>query len=74
MGFQTKTYEKNPEFAAVAFLDVDANGDGTVDFTVYGDYNPNASATVTESVQNAYSSMTDTQKGWIDNLLSKFGA
>ncbi len=73
-GFQAKTYAKNPAFAAIAFIDIDTNGDGIVDFTVYGDYNPSTNATVKESMANAKASMTDTQKGWIDSLLSRFGA
>ena len=72
--FKAKTFAKNPAFVAVAFIDVDADKDGIYDFTVYGNYNAKTSATVKDTMMNARSSMTDTQKGWIDNLLSQFGA
>ena len=71
--FKANTFAKNPAFAAIAFIDVDADGDGQVDFTIYGEYNTKASASVKETLQNV-SGATDTQKGWIDNLLSQFGA
>ncbi len=72
--FSKSTFDNNPAFAAVAFLDVDTDGDGVIDLTFYGNYNPNASATVKENMMKAQASMTDTQKGWIDSLLSRFGA
>lgn len=71
--FQSRTLTNNPAFAAIAFLDVDTNGDGVYDLTVYGDYNAAASASVKETLQSA-TGLTDTQKGWVDSLLSKFGA
>lgn len=72
--FKEITRKKNPSFAVVAFFDVDTNGDGTVDLTFYGNYNPLANAKVKETLAGAKSGFNDQQKAWIDNLLSRFGA
>ena len=72
--FSETTRALNPAFAAIAFMEIDADGDGLCDFTVYGNYNPKASSTVVRGMMNARPSMTETQQGWIDSLLSRFGA
>ena len=72
--FKGATYTKNPEFAAVAFIDVDTDADGKTDFTVYGSYDQKASASVKDAMTSARENLTNTQKEWIDSLLSKFGA
>ena len=72
--FKNRTMTLNPAFAAIAYLDVDTNRDGVVDITIYGSYNPVASTTVTSAMNRAVENMTATQKGWIDSLLSRFGA
>ena len=72
--FKETTYKKNPAFAAVAYIDIDTDKDGIYDFTIYGNYNPAASTTVTAAMNRALSNATNTQKGWIDSLLSRFGA
>ena len=72
--FKARTLAKNPAFTAIAFVDVDRNGDGVYDFTVYGNYNIAASTTVTSALNRAKNQMTDIQKGWVDSLLKQFGA
>jgi len=72
--FRTTTYNKNPAFAAVAFIDVDTDDDGIYDITIYGNYDQSNSATVKDALTNAYENATNTQKGWIDSLLKNFGA
>ena len=72
--FKDITLKKNPSFAAIAFFDVDTNGDGQPDLTFYGNYNPLANAKLKETLSGSKGAFNDTQKGWIDNLLSRFGA
>lgn len=73
--FSRTTREKNPDFTAVAFIDIDANGDGLFgldDFTVYGSFNPLAKHNVKTTMNKAYEqgNLTDTQKQWIKDLIS----
>ena len=72
--FSPITRQKNPAFAAVAFIDIDIDGDLVTDFTVYGAYNPNANHKVMDSFAKARPYVTDLQKTWIDALLKSFGA
>lgn len=72
--FSDATKAHNPAFAAIAFVDVDTNGDLAPDFTLYGDYNPAANHKVMDTFMKARPFMTTTQQGWIDSLLKSFGA
>ena len=73
--FSATTKAKNPDFTAVAFVDIDADNDGVVDYTVYGSYNALAKHNVKTVMQKALGgALTDTQKNWINSLLKDFGA
>ena len=73
--FSNTTKAKNPDFTAVAFVDIDADNDGVVDYTVYGSYNALAKHNVKTVMQKALGgALTDTQKNWINSLLKEFGA
>ena len=72
--FKPQTLEKNLSFAAVAFIDVDTDGDGQVDLSFYGNYITLANATVKETLQRTRYAFSATEQGWIDNLISRFGA
>ncbi len=72
--FSNATYNNNPAFTAVAFIDIDSDGDGKTDMTVYGDYAPMASHTAVTILRGGRAAATDTQKGWIDTILARFRA
>ena len=71
--FSKSTKDNDPAFTAVAFIDIDADRNGTVDYTIYGD-NAGAAARVTDVAIKARPFAGNTQKVWIDNLLASFGA
>ncbi len=70
--FKQPTLEKNPHFTAIAYIDVDTNGDGNTDFTVYGENSPTVGATVRETLEDAREGLPARAQGWIDTLLGKF--
>lgn len=72
--FHATTLAKNPAFAAIAFVDIDTDGDGTLDKTLYGDYNAAYSATAKATIAAARDTVPPLAQGWIDNLLATFGA
>lgn len=72
--FHATTLAKNPAFAAIAFVDIDTDGDGTLDKTLYGDYNAAYSATAKATIAAARDTVPPVAQGWIDNLLATFGA
>ena len=73
--FSEITIEKNPAFAAIGCIDVDTDGNGTYDKTVYGSF---ASSTArspkktVESVRYMGLEMTDTQRKWVDDFLENY--
>ena len=73
--FSEITIEKNPAFAAIGCIDVDTDGNGTYDKTVYGSF---ASSTArspkktVESVRYMGLEMTSTQKKWVDDFLKNY--
>ncbi|MBE6567052.1 MAG: hypothetical protein E7657_00150 [Ruminococcaceae bacterium] len=73
--FSDITIAKNPAFAAIGCIDVDTDGDGTYDKTVYGSF---ASSTArspkktVESVRYMGLEMTNTQKEWVDDFLKNY--
>ena len=72
-GFSAKTLAKNPDFASVVYATVET-AEGDV-FTVYGDFNFDANQnvkTVAEAI--VATNITNTQKGWLNTLIGKFGA
>lgn len=72
-GFSATTLAKNPAFASVLYATVTtAEGDT---FTVYGTFNFAANQQV-KAVAEAIldSNITNTQKGWLNTLIGKFGA
>ena len=72
--FKETTLTYNPVFVAVAFIDVDTNGDGVYDTTAYGAYNTKAGGKVKETVSAAREALPARAQGWIDTLLGKFAA
>ena len=72
--FHATTLAKNPAFAAVAFVDIDTNGDGAFDKTLYGSYNADYSVTAKATIAAARDTVPPVAQGWIDNLLATFGA
>jgi hypothetical protein len=72
-GFSAATLAKNPDFAAVVYATVEM-ADGTT-FTVYGDFNFGANQNVKTVATDALAAdLTNTQKGWLNTLIGKFGA
>lgn len=72
-GFSATTLAKNPAFASVLYATVTtAEGDT---FTVYGTFNFAANQQV-KAVAEAIldTNITNTQKGWLNTLIGKFGA
>lgn len=72
--FHATTYQKNPVFTAVAFIDVDENGDGVFDRTLYGAHDGANTATVKDALTLARPTLPALAQGWIDTHLSRFGA
>ena len=72
--FKEQTLAKDPEFAAIGFVDIDTDGDGSFDKTVYGAYRADACASVKSTLTAARTGASVKEQGWIDSLLSRFGA
>lgn len=70
--FHATTLAKNPMFAAIAFADIDTDGDGTFDKTFYGSYNAAHSATAKATIAAAREQVPALAQGWIDTLIAKF--
>ena len=73
--FSEKTMNKNPAFAAIAYLDIDTDKDGEVDKTVYGTFASNTCRTprqAIESIEYMNIQMTDTQRKWVDAFMQKY--
>lgn len=72
-GFSASTLASNPDFAAIVYATV-TTAEGDV-FTVYGDFNFDANQNVKGVAESFADSdqLYDTQKGWLNNLLTKFG-
>ena len=73
--FSEKTMDKNPAFAAIAYLDIDTDKDGEVDKTVYGTFASNTCRTprqAIESIEYMNIQMTDTQRKWVDAFMQKY--
>lgn len=73
-GFSASTIASNPNFAAIVYATVTTDEGDT--FTVYGDFNYAALQNVKGVAESFVDSddLYDTQKGWLANLLTKFGA
>ena len=73
--FTDVTIQNNLSFAAIACIDVDTDGDGTVDKTVYGTYTGStcrSPKSMVESINYMGIQMTDTQKKWVDDFLKNY--
>ncbi|MBQ9736339.1 MAG: prolyl oligopeptidase family serine peptidase [Clostridia bacterium] len=74
--FSSVTIEKNISFAATAYINIDKDGDGTVDQTVYGDFYAGACRTakeVMETVDYLYrDTLTDKESEWLDAFLAYY--
>lgn len=70
--FTQTTFAKNPAFAAVGFVEMDTDGDGTFDQCIYGTYNATACATVKDTFTAVRASAIPKEQAWIDSLLSQF--
>ncbi len=72
VGFSDTTLEKNPAFAAVTYAEIDTDGDGNADITVYGQYDLSTVRTVKDVATKVHAEQaTDTQKPWLEALLGK---
>lgn len=73
--FSDITIAKNPAFAAIGCIDVDTDGNGSFDKTVYGSFASSTARSpkkVVESIDYMGIQMTDTQKDWVDDFLKNY--
>ncbi|MBQ9736337.1 MAG: hypothetical protein IJV96_06110 [Clostridia bacterium] len=74
--FSRTTIENNISFAAVAYVNIDVDGDGVIDQTVYGDFAAETCRTakdVMEYVKDSfYDDLGETQQGWLNSFLANY--
>jgi len=70
--FSAKTFANDPFFAAVAFTEIDTDGDGTFDKCVYGSYDASLCASVKTAFTAVRPSVSAKEQAWIDTLIAKF--
>ena len=74
--FSQTTIENNISFAAVAYVNIDVDGDGVIDQMVYGDFAAETCRTakdVMEYVKDSfYDDLGETQQGWLDSFLANY--
>ena len=73
--FSSITIKKNPAFAAIGCIDVDTDGDGTYDKTVYGAHTASTCRSpkkVLEGIRYMGTSLTNTQEKWVEDFLKNY--
>lgn len=73
--FSAVTIDKNPSFAAIAYIDIDTDKDGDVDKTVYGSFANNTCRSpkqAVETIDYMNIQLTDTQREWVDGFMKKY--
>ena len=74
--FSDITVQKNPGFAAIGCIDIDTDGDGSFDRSVYGTYQSSTVRSpkkVVESINYMDDlQMTDTQRSWLEDYMKVY--